>query len=362
MKIAFFNWRDIKNPLAGGAEIYNHRILKELVKRGHKVTIFTSTFPGCINHEFIDGIEHTRYANRFFIYPKSYFCYKKHIQGKYDIIIEGINGVPFFTKLFAQEKVIPLIYQLTRKNWYSGLPFPFAFFGFHLEDSMLRVYKKEPTLTISNSTRADLEKLGFEHVTIIYAAADAIPPKKIIKEKNPTIIYLGRLTKSKQVDHVLHAFKLIAEHKKNTQLWIVGDGSEKQNLIKLAKKLSISTKTTFFGKVTQKKKTELLSKAHIMLFPAVHEGWGLTVLEANMCGTPVIGYNVHGLRDSIEDGVNGHLVENGDIATLTNSTLNLLQNTKNLNQLSIAAIKLSKKFTWSKTSKNFLSFLKGVIE
>ena len=140
MRIAFFNWRDIRNPLAGGAEVYVHQILKRFAEKGHSVTLFTSSFPGSQEEEIIDGVNHVRYGGRFLVYPKSYLCYKKYVEGNYDIIVESINGPPFFTPVFAKEKVIAFIHQLTRENWYSGLFLPLAFTGYCLEDAMLSFF------------------------------------------------------------------------------------------------------------------------------------------------------------------------------------------------------------------------------
>lgn len=362
LRIAFFNWRDIKNPLAGGAEVYNHELLKRLVGKGHKITVFTSSFSGAPQTELIDGIEHIRYAGKFMIYSKSYSCYKKHIEGKYDVIIEGINGVPFFMKLFAKEKVVPLIYQLTRENWYSGIAFPAAFVGYHAEDSMLSLYKKNPAIAISESGKKDLEKLGFKNVEIIYASHDVIPPPKIEKEKEKTIIYLGRLAKSKRVNHVLEAFAMIKSRIKNTKLWIVGGGPEEKNLKELAERLGIKESTEFFGKVSQEKKADLLSKAHLMLFPAVKEGWGITVLEANACGTPVIGYDVSGLKDSIKTDINGYLVEEGDVNRMAKCSAELLENENVLEKMSSDARHYSKKFNWDESAERLTKFLEKVIE
>jgi len=360
MRIAFFNWRDIRNPSAGGAEVYVHQILKRLAEQGHKVTLFTSSFPGSAQRETIDGVEHIRYGGRFLIYPKSFLCYRKHIKGQYDAIVESINGPPFFTNLFAKEKVIPFIHQLTRENWYSGLPFPLAFAGYHLEDGMLSLYKGNPAIVPSDSTKSDLVGLGFKDVNVIHGAAD-ITPVKTAKPSQKTIVYLGRLTKSKRVDHVLRAFKLISQSENDSRLLIAGSGPEEKNLISLARELGISGQTGFLGRVSDEEKAELLSKAHLMLFPAVREGWGLVTLEANACRTPVIGYNVHGLRDSIKDGVNGYLVDDGDIDAMAKRSVELLGDSDELERLSASAAEYSKTFSWEKSSKEFAAVLERVI-
>jgi len=358
MRIAFFNWRDMKNPRAGGAELYVHQIMKHLAVLGHSVTLFTSSFPGSAPHEYVDGIEHVRYGGRFLIYPKSVLCYRRHIAGKYDAIVESINGMPFFTPLFAREKSVPLVHQLTRENWYSGLPLPLAFAGYHLEDVFLSAYRKRTAIAVSDSTKSELEALGFCDVRIVHGAASLSPPKGITKEDRPTLIYLGRLTKSKRVDHALLAFSSILKTSPSARLWIAGTGPEEASLRKLAATLGMSENTVFFGRVDEEKKAELFSRAHMMLFPAVREGWGLTVNEANSCATPVIGYDVPGLRDSIRPGMNGCLVPAGDYNAMAECALGLLSDQRSLRNLASGAVTSSKQFTWEKSALR----LAGILE
>jgi len=56
MKILIFNWQDIRNPLAGGAEVHLHEIFSRIAGMGHRVTLFCSSFPGAAVEETIDGI------------------------------------------------------------------------------------------------------------------------------------------------------------------------------------------------------------------------------------------------------------------------------------------------------------------
>ena len=68
MRILWFNWRDILNPEAGGAEVYTHEIMKRLAKRGHEMTLFTSRFKGCQLNENIDGVDIIREGNKYRVY------------------------------------------------------------------------------------------------------------------------------------------------------------------------------------------------------------------------------------------------------------------------------------------------------
>ncbi len=357
MRVAFFNWRDMKNPRAGGAELYMHQIMKHLVALGHGATLFTSSFPGSAPHEYVDGIEHIRYGGRFLIYPKSVLCYRRHIAGKYDAIVESINGMPFFTPLFAREKTVPLVHQLTRENWYSGLPLPLAFAGYHLEDLFLSVYRKRTAIAVSDSTKSDLEAIGFSDVRIVHGAASLSPPEGITKEDRPTLICLGRLTRSKRVDHALLAFSSILKKSPSARLWIVGAGPEDARLRKLAASLDLSENMVFFGRVDEGKKAELFSRAHLMLFPAMREGWGLTVNEANSCATPAVGYDVPGLRDSIRPGVNGCLVPAGNHDAMAECAVSLLSDHERLRELASSAVTSSRRFSWEKSALRLAEIL-----
>ena len=65
------NWRDIRNPEAGGAEVFTHEVAKRLVERGWGVTLFTSTFADAEPEEELDGVEIVRQGGRFTVYRKT---------------------------------------------------------------------------------------------------------------------------------------------------------------------------------------------------------------------------------------------------------------------------------------------------
>jgi glycosyltransferase involved in cell wall biosynthesis len=365
MRMAFFNWRDIRHPMAGGAEVMMHQLLRRLSSQGHEVALFTSAYKGAKTLETIDGIRHIRYGGRFSMYLGAFHVYKKHIQGRYDVIIESINGVPFFTPLFAKERVVAFIHQLTRENWYSSLPYPIAFMGFHAEDFLLSLYRSRLAIVPSESTKKDLLSLGFKDIRIVNEAAEIDAPAGMKKEAAPTLIYLGRLTKSKRVDHALRCLRIIKDSAISKgwagkpRLWIVGSGSQEEELKSLAQKLGLSQDIVFFGKVDENRKAELLSKAHISIFPAVREGWGLVVLEANSCGTPVLGYDVPGLRDSIVDGENGFILPSGDIEGMAKKAISLLEDPDFLDSISRSSTAYSKKFSWKRCADEFIQSLES---
>src|SRR5690606_4353049 len=89
----------------------------------------------------------------------------------------------------------------------------------------------------------------------------------------------------------------------NYKFWVVGKGapSYQSYLQKLSKDLGLENKIKFFGFVSNRKKFELLARAHVMVNPSLLEGFGLVNIEANAVGTPVVGYTSRGLVDSIKN-------------------------------------------------------------
>lgn len=362
MKILIFNWRDIKNHEAGGAEVFTHEIAKRLVKRGNEVTLFTSEFNGCKKEEVIDGVRIVRAGGKYSVYRKAKEYYKKHFSKEgYDVVIDEINTLPFFTPKFVNkgEAIVALIHQLAKEYWFYETPFPLSLIGYYfLEESWLKNYVDVPTITVSNSTKKDLIDLGFKKIFLVSEGLSFKPLNKLPKkDENPTIIYLGRLKRAKRPDHAVKAFEIVKKEVPDAKLWVVGDGYMRKKLERNA-----ADGVKFFGFVPRQDKIDLLSKAWILVNPSVREGWGLNVIEANACATPAIAYDVPGLRDSIVDGKTGLLVkENGNIEALAEAIIKVLKDEKLRKKLSKNALKWAKRFSWDKSVREFEKIIKSVV-
>ena len=221
----------------------------------------------------------------------------------------------------------------------------------------VRNYIDIPTVTVSNSTKDDLIDYGFKEIYIVPEGINFKPIDQIsIKEKDPTFLFVGLLKKLNLPHHAVEAFDIISEKLPQAKLWIVGRGPEVKKLKKLAKGLNV----TFFGYISEEKKLELMRRAHAVLFPAIKEGWGLVVTEANACGTPAIGYNVHGLRDSIRNGKTGLLTESRP-ESLADTVYEFYNNENLRRKLSKNALEWSRTFSWDKTADEFMKNIKSVI-
>jgi glycosyltransferase involved in cell wall biosynthesis len=357
MRILWFNWRDIKHPDAGGAEVLTHEIMKRFVQRGYEMTLFCPRVEGRSTQEEIDGVNIVRDGGKYTTYSRGRSFFKRHREG-YDLVIDEVNPRPFLNpKILDGKPVLVLFHQLIREEWFYELPFPFNYFCYFYENRWLLPYRKTPTLTVSQSSKSDLEAIGFSNVKVIPMGISVKPLSKVgQKEDVPTIVFIGRLKKHKLPNHAITAFQIIKRSIPSAKMWVIGDGY----MLNQLKEMN-SEDITFFGHVDNRQKCNLLSRAHLVLVPSMREGWGLIVTESNAMGTPVVAYDVNGLRDSVHEGKNGILVNDNTPQSLASCASGMLNDTETLQELSANALEYSRQFNWDKTANYFSTQIDNVL-
>ena len=349
MRILMLSWRCPRNPRAGGAEVLTYEVARRLVARGHSVEWFSASFPGASASEDVGGVRVLRAGRQWTVHLRAFFRYRRSIRAHFDVVIDEINTIPFFTPFWAGIPVYALIFQLARDVWWYESKFPFNAVGFNLEQLYLKVYSQLPVVTISESTKQDLEELGFEgSIAIMPIGVDRAVGGAKPKAKEPTFIYVGRLAPSKRVDHIVRAFGSYVFRTNCGQLWLVGGGGREpyeQSLAALAIQLGVADRVSFMGRVADDLRDDLMSRAHVLVMASVREGWGLTVTEANSCGTPAIVYDVPGLRDSVRNGVTG-LVTRATPSGLADAMVQVTQNDELYERLRRQAFEWSQSFSF----------------
>jgi len=367
MNILIFNWQDIKNPFGGGAEVHLHEIFKRIVKMGHNVTLICCKSSGLSDEEIIDGIRVLRFGNRnTFNYsvPK---LYKKFIKTEIvDIVIDDINKIPFYTPKFVKHPLLAISHHFFGKSIIVEAGLIKGLYVLVAEHLVNNVYKSTPFAVVSQSTLDEFLRRGFprENFSIITNAIDhsEFPFHHVEKTSNEfRIAYFGRLKKYKRVEHLLYAFQLFSKQYPNSSLEIIGTGDNEHNLKKLAKKLGIEGKTKFYGYISDEEKKQVLMEVDVVVNTSQKEGWGITNIEANACGTPVISANVPGLRDSVKNYQSGLLYEFGNITDLKNKLVELLTNPQLKAQLQNGAIEWAKTFNWDISARQMLQFCEDII-
>lgn len=372
MNILLLNWRDPNSPNSGGAERVTLEYAKSWSKAGHQVIWFTARYHGAKKKEVIDGIEFVRYGNEVIgVHLAACLWYLFGRHQKFDIVIDQIHGIPFFTPLYVRTKRLAFIHEVAKDVWkLNPWPKPLyylpAILGTSFESSLYKVlYRNMPFLTVSESTRNELVEWGIpkKNITVIHNGID-IPrlSQPVQKEKQKTIIFLGTLAKDKGIFDAIEAFSYVQRKYKSMQFWIVGKGSrtmEKEVRSQVTKK-GLEKNATFWGYVSEAEKFSLLRRSHILIHPSVREGWGLVIIEAASQGTPAVAYDVAGLRDSIQNGKTGVLVNDKTPRALAQTITQLLTDEDRYSLLQKNCFAWAKSLTWDTSTYQSLSLLKSL--
>lgn len=281
-----------------------------MVARGDTVEWFVASFDGARPEEDIDGVRIIRSGKQWTVHANAFRHYHGDRQMDFDAVIDEINTIPFFTPLWARIPSLLLIYQLAREVWWHESAFPINAIGYAVEPSYLRFYRRTPSLTISASTESDLRHLGFTApITVLPIGLEPMAIPSIAKESVTTFLYVGRMAPSKRVHDIVDAFAIYRKESSG-RLWLIGDGDEAyvRSVSGRAQAAGIGADVQLLGRVSTEEKHERMARAQVILMASVREGWGLSIAEANACGTPAIAYDVPGLRDAVRDGETGLVV------------------------------------------------------
>lgn len=353
MKILILNWRDITHPQSGGAECFIHELGKRLAKT-NEVTLFCGKYPGCTLEDEIDGMKVKRMGNQFSLYLRAATAYKKHY---FDLVIDDINGVPFFSPIYSDARVVPVIHHVMGWEIFKKeLPMPLSYVGYFAEKSIPKIYKNQHFIVVSESTKKDVsEMLGVpkDNISIVYSGLNIDTSASVPKSDVPTLCYVGRVKSYKRVDDIIRAFAKILEKIPDARLIIAGRG-EYDDLRAVANELNISSNIDFRGEVEEDEKVRILSSSWVCMMASMKEGWGLGPMEANICSTPVVAYNVPGIRDSMKDGETAYLVKDGNIDMLAEKALKLLTDNEDRERMSKASYDWASTFTWDRTLQQLL--------
>ena len=367
MRILILNWRDIRNPRAGGAELLTHEIAKRWTAAGHTVTLFSERFAGAQREDVVDGVRIVRAGKWWSVHFWALVYYFARFWLKTDVIIDEAHWYPFFSVLYAPKKTVLLVCEVARPLFFRLLPYPIAWMGRALEKLFFYLYRGTPVLAISDSTKEALiiEGISSHRITVIPMGL-SLPMHRVKypKSRNFTVIVVARLHALKGIPDAIAAFASIRMHVPGALLWIVGGDSEGyQKILELcARNLGVLGSVRFFGRVSEDKKFELLARAHILLMPSVHEGWGLVVPEAASQGTPAVGYRTAGVQDVIHDGKTGILVDAGNTQKLAAEAYALWMDAPRYRKYQIAGKKRAGAMKWDDTARCVLSVLVNTYE
>jgi glycosyltransferase involved in cell wall biosynthesis len=338
--VAFIAWRDLANPWAGGSEVLVDHLAEGMVARGDRVTLLCGGPASARCYRVIrNGGTYTQFL-------RTPLAYRRHLRDA-DLVVEVCNGMPFLSPLWCHRPTICLVNHMHTELWGLRFPAPVAAIGRTLESRLMPwAHRDNLFLTVSGSTADSLKAIGVGADRIRQICNGVMQPDPPTpRSLEPMFLSFGRLCDYKRVDLLLKLWQRVRPVTGGT-LVIAGDGPERPRLEAMA-----GPGVIFTGRVTEEEKHHLMCAAWLLLHPALIEGWGIVIAEAAIRGTPAVGFDVPGLRDSVIQGETGRLV--GTEGEFASAWASLALNHVARQAMGVAAAERAERLHWSLAVEGF---------
>ncbi|MGC9108075.1 MAG: glycosyltransferase family 4 protein, partial [Infirmifilum sp.] len=237
--------------------------------------------------------------------------------------------------------------------WYLSKPVKLA-------EKFSRFYKRVVVPSYTTMDEAtNLLKIKRERIAVIPEAVDVEKYRPGEKSPEPFVLWLHRLKKYKNPLTAIKAFDLAREKglSKDVKLVMAGGGDLEPQVREEAKKRDY---VLYLGRVSEEDKVRLLREAWVFLSTSFIEGFGLSILEASASGTPTIAFAVGSLKELVKEGVNGWLVEYGDVNAMAEKIVQAFSDFSTLKKMWETSRKEAEKYSWDRTARMYYDFLKSL--
>ncbi len=375
MRIAIFT--DVFPPSINGVSSSILLLSKELVRRGHFVRVFTPKIrKGQLTKTQLEGVN-VSYSSSIpsLFYPDVKLAIPVYPKTVYRLIKDKIDIVHFHTPLPIGADGILAAKLL-------GLPVIGTFHTYFMEPEYLKVMGLDRA---GKGMTNLLVKLGWKYSNLYYNAANLITSpshytqkmliKNNIKKKSivipngidipilnkktltirdtKTCLYVGRISKEKNIATLIEAFELVHIKIPDAKLIIVGDGPDLKKITKLVEKKNLQKIITLTGKIPYEKllNSPLYRESTLFVTASTSENQPMSLLEAMAFGLPIVAVAKRGIPELITD--NGLLCKNDTPKELATHMITILNNSKKAQTMSQAALQHAKKFTIGHVAKQF---------
>jgi glycosyltransferase involved in cell wall biosynthesis len=352
-------------PHIGGVEYYVKNISSALKDRGHKITIYTSHYGKEIKRtEKIDGIKVKRIKQLVNIFSTPVTPNLKSIIKGSNFDIYHSHAPPPLTPYYVvkglknRDKPHVLTYHCDLE-----LPTRLGFFMTNIYRHTYGNYtlKNVDEIFVSTETYAATSRSVWKHnAKVIPLGVDTerfhpgVQGKRIRKKfnlgKSKVVMFVGRLTLHKGVQHLIDAAGIYRKAK----YLIVGSGPKESYLKKRAAASPNRKNIIFTGKATDDQLPEYYGACDLLVLPSVSrlEAFGLVMLEALSSGKPVVTSDMPGMREVVVDGVDGYLAEPLDPRDIATKIEKVFSDPENARKLGEAGRrKVVDKFTWPRIAE-----------
>jgi phosphatidylinositol alpha-1,6-mannosyltransferase len=356
-------------PAIGGIEQYCSALARALVEEGASVTVLAPAHPEATAHDAAFPCDVLRY--------KSVAAKELGLTAA----LLGQNASSFDAVVCLQwtSALLPALKRETRLaivcHGKEVMPLPRRAMRARVEQLVrARVLARaDHVIAVSAFTAEHAIAAGarIERTHVIHPGVDAAQYAAAAASKTlpgahdgPLMLTVARLVERKGIDTVLKALPEIAEQHPGVRYAIAGEGADRGRLDGLVAQLGLRERVEWLGYVSHAALGPLYASADLFVLPsrsiperADIEGFGLVLLEAQACGTPVIAARSGGMPDAVHDGVSGVLVPPSDPAALARAASALLADDDKRAEMGRAALAFATSKSWRTTARSTLDVL-----
>ncbi|WP_278656760.1 glycosyltransferase [Paraclostridium bifermentans] len=232
--------------------------------------------------------------------------------------------------------------------------------------------RKSEIISVGESVKNNLVnefKIPKDRIQVIYNSVVTKSGSSVLLEEIQsakklgffTVGNIGRICEQKGMEYFVKAINEVINKNLKMKFFIIGDGEDRDKIEDLIKKFKLEKHVTILG--YRKDVLNIMAQLDLIVLSSLWEGLPLTPIEAFSLGKTVIGTNVDGTPEIIENGRNGILVEPKDYITLAKKIIYLEENNEILKQLEIQALKTyNNKFSYKKFEKSYVNYYKKLLE